>query len=83
MGLGLEPGFYEALLHAVRPRLVIPIHWDDLFRPLDRPLRPALSPPTWRAPLRRMNPGAFARLVAALSPTTRVLVPELFHGYEL
>ena len=31
--------FFEETVEKVRPRLVIPIHWDNFFIPLDRPAR--------------------------------------------
>lgn len=32
--------YWREVVQATRPRLVIPIHWDDFLRPLDEPLRP-------------------------------------------
>ena len=74
----------QALLEAVRPRLVIPLHWDDLFRSLSRPLRPFLQPPRWAwPPLQRVDLAEFARSVERLRPGTKVLVPEAFRAYDL
>jgi L-ascorbate metabolism protein UlaG (beta-lactamase superfamily) len=67
------------ILDAVRPRLVLPNHWDDMFRPLTRPLRPMHVPPTGRIPsLRRISLDAFARSVCDLSPDSMVLIPRIF-----
>lgn len=75
---------YAELLRAVRPRLVIPIHWDDFFRPLSHPLRPSFGPPEWRwPPLLRVDLDAFRAATARAAPDARVLVPELFHAYAL
>jgi L-ascorbate metabolism protein UlaG (beta-lactamase superfamily) len=73
-----------ALLKEVAPRLVVPVHWDNLYRPVTRPLRPMLGPPalTW-PPFRRMDPHRFKSLVEELAPTARVLLPELFGVYRL
>jgi L-ascorbate metabolism protein UlaG (beta-lactamase superfamily) len=32
--------YWREVVQTTRPRLVIPIHWDDFLRPLDEPLRP-------------------------------------------
>jgi L-ascorbate metabolism protein UlaG (beta-lactamase superfamily) len=77
-------GYFKALLGAVRPRLAIPLHWDNMFRPLSRPLRPFLEPPrlAW-PPLRRADPGRFKATVEAVAPGVRVLVPEVLATYDL
>jgi len=79
-----RPDYYAELLRAVRPRLVIPIHWDDFLRPLSKPLRPMLRPPSWsRRPLRRVDLAELRRVIERLSPKTAVFVPEIFHTYDL
>jgi len=35
---------YESLLRGARPRIVIPVHWDDFTRPLSKPVRPMVAP---------------------------------------
>jgi L-ascorbate metabolism protein UlaG (beta-lactamase superfamily) len=80
---GASP-FFEALFHAVRPRLVVPVHWEDFFRPLSKPVRPYFKPPRWAfPPLERMEPGRFRSLIEGISPEARVLFPEMFSGYDL
>lgn len=75
---------YAELLQAVRPRLVVPIHWDDFFQPLSRPLRASFGPPVWAwPPLRRVDLTAFRRATERIAPGIRVFVPEIFHRYEL
>lgn len=39
VGRHRRPDFTRGLLRGLRPRLVIPIHFDNFFLPLDRPLR--------------------------------------------
>ncbi len=76
--------YYEALLAKVQPRIVIPIHWDDLFRPLSQPVRPMLKPPARRWPfLQRVDLSAFERSIGQVAPEVRVLVPEIFRTYDL
>jgi L-ascorbate metabolism protein UlaG (beta-lactamase superfamily) len=78
------PTYYAELLRTVRPRVVIPIHWDDLFRPLSRPVRPMISPPSWSIPpLRREDLAAFRRMIQQIAPQARVFVPDMFRRYDL
>ena len=73
-----------ALLDAIRPRLVIPVHWDDPFRPPAQPPRPWLAPPV-RAlpPFRHLDPHHLKRLIERWAPGTRVLVPTRSETYDL
>jgi L-ascorbate metabolism protein UlaG (beta-lactamase superfamily) len=71
------------LLAHVKPRLVIPYHWDDLFRPLSKPLRRFWMPP--RAafpPLARVDLDRFARRVKAIDPEVKVFVPQVLRVYD-
>jgi L-ascorbate metabolism protein UlaG (beta-lactamase superfamily) len=74
----------EALVRRVRPRVVIPVHWDDFGRPLSRPVRPMVAP-TGKAipPLRRIDLARFGRMIEETAPETRVLLPEIFRTYDL
>jgi hypothetical protein len=75
---------YQALLRTVQPQVVVPIHWDDFGRPLSRPIRSMLAP-SGRAvpPLRRIDLARFQHMVKQLAPQARVLIPAMFHTYEL
>lgn len=80
-----EPdSFYTTLIDAVGPRLVIPVHWDDFFRPLSRPQRTTLLSPrlAW-PPLPRLDMAAWQEMIEQLTPGANVLVPELLHSYNL
>ncbi len=84
VGVQRPDAYYAALLRAVRPRVVIPMHWDDFFSPLSRPLRPMLAPPRPALPpLRRMDPRRFQRAIAHLDPAANVIVPDILRAYEL
>lgn len=82
-------GFYRDLLRAVRPRLVIPVHWDNMFRPLSKPIRPMLTHPRWAwPPTRLMDLPRFQREVEQMTrdeglPETEVWIPELFRPYRI
>ena len=76
--------YYKSLLPLVQPKVVIPTHWDDFFRPLSKPLRPLIQPPKGpRISLRRINLTAFGRMIERISPETKVFVPDIFHTYDL
>lgn len=76
--------WYTELLESVQPRLVIPSHWDDMFRPLSEPTRPFFSPPRLGLPpMRRIDLREFERRVKKASPGCAVLVPERFKEYDL
>ena len=74
--------WYARMLASVQPRLVIPSHWDDMFRPLSEPPRPYFSPPRLALPpLRRIDLGEFERKIKNAKPECEVLVPERFKEY--
>jgi L-ascorbate metabolism protein UlaG (beta-lactamase superfamily) len=84
VGTDLPAAILGRLLRQVRPRLMVPVHWDNLFQPLGGGLRPMLGPPMVRLPpFRWMDPHAFAGDVARLAPGTRVLVPTVLERYDL
>jgi L-ascorbate metabolism protein UlaG (beta-lactamase superfamily) len=76
--------WYARIMEAVQPRLVIPSHWDDLFRPLSDPIRPFFSPPRLALPpLSRIDLGEFELKVKKAKPDCEVLVPERFKEYQI
>jgi hypothetical protein len=75
---------YESLLRGVRPRVIVPVHWDDFGRPLSKPVRPILAPSGQTVPpLKRIDLAQFERMVEQIAPGTLVLIPEMFRAYEL
>jgi len=76
--------YYGSLLPLVQPKLVVPCHWDDFLRPLSKALRPLWKLPR-RAfpPPKRVNLAEFRDTVEAITPGTRVLVPEVLRSYDL
>jgi L-ascorbate metabolism protein UlaG (beta-lactamase superfamily) len=76
--------YYRKLVGTVRPSVVVPIHWDDFFRPLSKPVRPMMRYPRWRIPpLRRLDLEEFRAVIASVAPGTPVFVPRMFEEYEL
>ncbi len=75
---------YGPILRAVRPGLVIPIHWDDFWRPLSKPLRPMVTLPRWALPpLGIVGLDRFRAEVERLVPGTAVFVPEVLREYNI
>jgi L-ascorbate metabolism protein UlaG (beta-lactamase superfamily) len=75
---------YHALVSAVNPRIVVPIHWDDFFRPLSKPLVPFFSPPRPPFPfVRRINLHEFKQAIENGLPKTNVQIPEVFRVYDV
>lgn len=75
---------YPTLLQRVQPRLVVPIHWDNMWRSLSRPVRPLFALPhrTLRL-LPRSSLRQWARMMERMAPGARVLLPEVFQSYTL
>lgn len=75
---------YEKLLDNVRPKAVIPSHWDDMWRPLAKGVRPIVTPPSWSIPpVKRVNLYRFAQTIRRISPETKVFVPEALKYYDI
>lgn len=67
----------QPILDGVQPRLVLPNHWDDMFRPYAAPVRPMLVPPRQRVFLpRRINLDDWARRVRSICPAAHVIIPK-------
>ncbi len=62
--------YFRHLLASSRPRIFVPLHWDNFFLPLGKPPRELAWP--GRMSLKRLE-----RLVARTAPDTRFLRPEL------
>jgi L-ascorbate metabolism protein UlaG (beta-lactamase superfamily) len=78
---------YAADAHELRIAnggLVIPIHWDDFWIPLDKPVRPMFSAPGWFfPPLRRISLDRYRQKVRSAASGVKVLVPERLADYTL
>jgi len=76
--------WYDKMIKAVQPRLVIPTHWDDMFRPLSQPIRPFFSPPTSKNPLiKRINLNDFRNKILLADPDCKTLIPQVLQSYDL
>jgi len=65
-------------LRRVRPRAIWLTHWDDMWRPISRPLRPTLCVPrlAW-PPIRRVDLNRLMADVAQAASGARLVVPRL------
>lgn len=76
--------WYKKMIGIVQPRLVIPTHWDDFFRPFSQPILPFFAPPKLSDPfLRRINLGNFKKRIMQVDPNCKVLIPRIFEHYDL
>lgn len=79
-----DPARCEALLRSTQAQLVVPVHWDNFFRPLGPHLKPFFEPPGYaRSRIRRVNLQRFKQLILQAAPQTQVLLPEPLIRYPL
>lgn len=75
---------YVPVLENVQPKVVIPIHWDNFFRPLDKPLQPLPQPPKFLWPgLNSQRPGDFKHQIEILALKVKIHIPALFEPLRL
>ena len=79
-----EEAHYREVLERYRPRVVVPIHCDDMWRPLSAPPVGQLEP-TGKVfpPLARFDHLRFKRLIEGIRPQTHVFLPERLEFYDL
>lgn len=83
VGAGEGPDFYEALLSVVQPHIIIPLHWDNFFRPLTKPLNPLWKPPHMGSPLiDHQKPNEFRQMIKQIDPEVKVFIPDIFQLYN-
>ena len=74
---------YRKVLEQVTPSLVIPIHWDEMWRPLSMPIRPMFKPPAMAIPpLQRMDLKGFREMIQHIDPNGRVFIPDVLVEYD-
>ena len=79
-----ESAYYRGVLERYRPKLVVPIHCDDMWQPLTRPTVGQLAP-TGKVfpPLARYDRQRFKQLIEVIRPETHVFLPERLKFYNL
>lgn len=68
--------YYQSLFQGAHPHTIVPIHWDNFLRPLDKPIHTFTRPG-------RMNLSKLARLAQQSLPQVNVIIPEMFREYAL
>ena len=77
-------GFYIPFIKEVEPSVIVPIHWDNFFSPLSRPIRPMLTFPAWILRcIKRNNLTEFKRVIEMSYNSTRVIIPQAFDEYNM
>jgi len=75
---------YRSLLGAISPRVIIPIHWDNLFRPLYKGIRPTLVRRFWaRRRQFRVHRHSSGQGIDAIASEARIVIPEVLRTYSL
>ena len=73
--------YYGRLLESIKPRVIVPIHWDSLFRFSPEPPLSYLRPRLGWPPLSRVDLRKWAGMIAGFSPDTGVVIPRPFVAY--
>jgi len=75
---------YQRLLNEVQPKLVIPNHWDNFMPTFSKEIKQGPYPNDLISLLvRRLILPSFSRVIQRYDPHVKVLVPQLFHEYDL
>lgn len=76
--------FLKQIIKQADPKLVIPIHWDDFFQPITKPIQPFYETPQLRwPPLRKINLVHYAEKIKSINPDIHVLTPNIFTTVNL
>jgi L-ascorbate metabolism protein UlaG (beta-lactamase superfamily) len=79
-----DRAYLQKMIDAYRPRVLIPIHCDDMNTPLSSPARGQLAP-TGRVwpPLARFDGSRFKRLIESMPGAPSVFLPQRLREYTL
>jgi hypothetical protein len=74
----------RGFMHQVQPEIIVPVHWDDFWSPLSKPVRPMFQPPRWAfPPIRRVNLEQYQQNAALAAPDAQMKVLERLRTYSL
>jgi L-ascorbate metabolism protein UlaG (beta-lactamase superfamily) len=77
-------GYCRYITEVVKPRVIIPIHWDNMWRPLSQTLLPMYQPPSLSIPpITRFNLSKFKGMVNRISREVKVFLPEILRYYDV
>jgi len=75
---------YGALLRRVRPKVVIPVRWDEMVSPPIAPSSIRLARSSWSlSALHAAGLSSFKKAIRRVAPTARVFLPDPFQSYRL
>jgi len=66
--------YYQRMFQGVQPHTVVPIHWDNFMRPLNKSQYRFTRPG-------RMNLSHLTEMAYQILPQAKVLIPKLFYEY--
>lgn len=76
--------YYRLLFEFIKPKILIPIHWDNLFYPLTLPLRPYFKAPSKKFPFfKKVDLIEFRKIIKKIDPKLKVIIPEIFKLYDI
>ncbi|MCX6383142.1 MAG: MBL fold metallo-hydrolase [Actinobacteria bacterium] len=76
--------YYKLLLNKIHPKVLVPIHWDNFFSPLSKPVKPYFKTSSKTFPfLKRIDLNEFMKMIKKIDPKVEVIVPEIFHSYNI
>ena len=76
--------WYDRLLQQVKPKLVLPQHWDDTYQPLSDAPQPFFSAPhPGVPPIGRIDLADFSARVRRAAPECAILAPDIFKSYSI
>lgn len=79
-----EYAYWMRLVSILRPKTIIPVHWDNDLRPLSKPEQPMLIPSgKILPPLQRWNINRMRTIIQKIDPEIQVRLLERMQEYDL
>lgn len=75
---------YTRIIQGLQPNMVIPVHWDDMMAPLDKPVVGQILPKrSFFFPLKRFDFQQFRETIETIRPQTHVFLPDRLKEHGL
>ncbi|MBM3707185.1 MAG: MBL fold metallo-hydrolase [Actinobacteria bacterium] len=76
--------YYKLLFDSIKPKILVPLHWDNFFLPLSVALRPYFKAPSRKFPFfGKINLNEFSKVIKKIDPDLKILIPEIFKSYDI
>lgn len=76
--------YYKFLFEFIKPKILIPIHWDNFFYPISKHIRPYFKAPSKKFPFfKKVDLNEFREVIRKIDPKLKVLIPEIFKIYDI